>query len=301
MLRKGPIVHPWFAVEKVAAGVWLIAEPGHVNSWLVEGRDRAVLLDTGLGIAPIRPVVKTLTSRPVSVLNTHAHFDHIGGNREFADVTIHERGVAKLRQGVPAERFPAYLAYTRELIAAAEQYRRLDDRFFFLLDDTSTPRPLPAGFRDADWTIPPSDATGTVRDGDVVDLGGRSLQVLHTPGHSPDSICLLDEEAGILFAGDTINTGPIYAHLPDSDVPDLADSAARLARLADGLHMICVCHFGRAVALPSLLGEVAEGMAGILDGRVRLEPAADALKRPTVLARFARFSVLLPPEMACRG
>lgn len=291
-------MHPWFAVQQVASGVWLIAEPGHVNSWLVEGRDRAVLIDTGLGIAPIRPLAEALTNRPVSVLNTHAHFDHIGGNREFADITIHELGVARLRQGVPAERFPAYLAYTRQMIAAFDDYRRLDERFFFLLDDASIPRALPENFRDADWTIPPGDATATVREGDRIDLGGPRLTVLHTPGHSPDSICLLDEQAGILFAGDTINTGPIYAHLADSDLPAFADSTRRLAELAAELRCVCVCHFGRAVVLPAILGETAEAFAAIQAGEVQLQAGKDAVNRPVAAAHFARFSILLPPEMA---
>ena len=169
-------MHPWFAVQKVASGVWLIAEPGHVNSWLVEGRERAVLIDTGLGIAAIRPVVEGLTRRPVSVVNTHAHFDHVGGNNEFADVAIHELGLAKLRQGVPPERLTAYLAYMRELIASANRYRELDQRFFFLIDDASDPRPLPSDFKDENWRIGPSDAKSFVREGESIDLGGRALR-----------------------------------------------------------------------------------------------------------------------------
>ena len=288
-------MHPWFAVQKVAAGVWLIAEPGHVNSWLVEGRDRAALIDTGLGIAPIRPLVETLTEAPVSVINTHAHFDHVGGNHEFEDVSVHELGAAKLRQGVPAERLTAYLAYARDLVAAAEQYRELDRRYFFLVDDSSDPRPLPEGFKDADWRIGPSGAARTLRDGDRIDLGGRALNVLHTPGHSPDSVSLLDEPAGILFAGDTINTGPIYAHLPDSDLTQFAQSAERLRELAPMLCMVCVSHFGRAVVDPQILAEVAAALRDILHGSIALQASQDALKRPVREARFARFSILLPP------
>jgi glyoxylase-like metal-dependent hydrolase (beta-lactamase superfamily II) len=287
-------MHPWFAVQKVDSGVWLIAEPGHVNSWLVEGHDRAVLIDTGLGIGPIRALAQSLTHAPVSVVNTHAHFDHIGGNREFSDVTIHELGVAKLRQGVPPERLTAYLAYTRRVIAAADQYRKLDQRYFFLVDDTSDPRPLPSGFKDEDWRIGPSEATSIVGDGDKIDLGGRCLTVLHTPGHSPDSISLLDEAAGILFAGDTINTGPIYAHLPDSDIDQFAASVARLKMLSASLHVICMSHFGRAIAHPWILDEVAQAFIQLKQGDVPLSASQDALGRPVAQARFAHFSILLP-------
>ena len=294
-------MHEWFAVQAVAPGVWLIAEPGHANSWLVHGQDRAVLIDTGLGIAPIRPLVETLARVPVSVVNTHAHFDHVGGNREFSDIAIHELGMARLRQGVPAHVPAAYLAYSRKLIAAADAYRDLDRRYFFLMEDASDPRPLPSGFRAEDWQIGPSEATRALREDDRIDLGGRTLSVLHTPGHTPDCICLLDEEAGILFGGDTINTGPIYAHLADSDVAAFTASTARLASLTAGLCMVCVSHFGRTIAPPALLAEIAEGFTLIGGGSVPLEPSRDALNRPVLEARFARFAILLPrPESGAR-
>jgi glyoxylase-like metal-dependent hydrolase (beta-lactamase superfamily II) len=286
-------MHEWFAVQAVAPDVWLIAEPGHVNSWLVRGRDRAILIDTGLGIAPIRSLAETLAGVPISVVNTHAHFDHVGGNREFSDIAIHELGMARLRQGVPTHVLTAYLAYTRELIAASELYRDLDRRYFFLLEDASDPRPLPTGFSGEDWRIGPSEATHAFHEGDRIDLGGRTLSVLYTPGHAPDCICLLDEEAGILFGGDTINTGPIYAHLADSDVAAFTASTARLASLAAGLRMVCVSHFGRAVSPPTLLAEIADGFARIGEGSAPLEPSQDALNRPVLEARFTRFSILL--------
>ncbi len=232
---------------------------------------------------------------PVSVVNTHAHFDHVGGNKEFADVAIHELGLAKLRQGVPSERLTQYLIYTRELIDAADRFRELDQRYFWLLDNASDPRPLPAGFEDHDWRIGPGDATLIVRDGDSIDLGGRALNVIHTPGHSPDSICLLDAAAGILFAGDTINTGPIYAHLPDSDLDQFTESATRLKLLGASLHMVCVSHFGRAVVRPWILDEVAEAFARIKEGAVTLRPSQDAMSRAVAEAQFRNFSILLPP------
>ena len=287
-------MHPWFAVRKVANDVWLIAEPAHVNSWLVAGRERAVLIDTGLGIAPIRPLAESLVRVPISVLNTHAHFDHIGGNREFPGAAIHPAGRAKLQQGVPQERLTAYLAYTRRLIAAADKYREMDRAYFFLLDDGSNPRPLPSAFEDREWWIGPSDATPSLVDGHAIDLGGRVLRVIHTPGHSPDSVCLVDDDAGILFAGDTINTGPIYAHLPDSDIGDFASSTARLATMTADLSMVCVSHFGRAVTTPSIIAEIASGFADVQRGGPSLQESHDAIGRPVKEALFANFSILLP-------
>src|ERR1700710_2679451 len=93
----------WFPPRPIGPGVWLVAEPGHVNCWLVAGKERAVLLDTGLGVAPIRPVVQALTPVPVEAVNSHYHFDHTGGNAEFDQVSIHEVGAPLLAAGVPPE------------------------------------------------------------------------------------------------------------------------------------------------------------------------------------------------------
>jgi glyoxylase-like metal-dependent hydrolase (beta-lactamase superfamily II) len=284
----------WFHTRELHAGVWLVAEPTHVNTWLVAGRERAVLLDTGLGIAPIRPVAEELTERPVSVLNTHSHFDHIGGNHEFEEIAIHELGAPVLRQEVPPDLLADYLDYTRQLLAAAHEYRRTDRAFFHLLSPDSNPRPLPEGFDLESWRIPASRATTTLRDGEKVDLGGRELTVLHTPGHSPDSICLLDERDGLLFAADTISTGPIYAQLPDSDLAAFAASSRRLADLAPELRTVLVHHFGRVTVEPSFLPAVADAFETVCAGEPPSAAAKDCLGRDVREVRFDGFSILLP-------
>lgn len=287
------IADAWFHVRPVAAGAWLVAEPGHVNAWLVAGRDRAVLVDTGLGLVPVRPVAEAACGMPVDAVNTHHHLDHVGGNAEFDRVLAHETfpttGVA------PAER-SSYLAYTRAMLAAVDAYRDLDRQFFHLLSADSDPRPLPGG-ADA-WVRPgppPGPRPDPLRDGDVIDLGGRALTVLHTPGHSPDSICLVDDRDGLLLAGDTVNSGPIYAQAPESDVEAFARSTARLAALEADVSLVCMGHFGRGVAEPRHLRDVAEAFERLVTGdptvgfRVQRDCEGDVVRE----AVFATFSVLL--------
>jgi glyoxylase-like metal-dependent hydrolase (beta-lactamase superfamily II) len=283
----------WFTTRELHPGVWLVAEPGHVNTWLVAGSERAVLLDTGLGMVPIRPVAEQLTDRPVSVLNTHSHFDHIGGNHEFEEIAIHELGAAALEEAVPEALLADYLDYARELVAAAHMYRRMDRSFFHLLTADSDPRPLPEGIGRGSWRIPVSRATTTLREGEKVDLGGRELTVLHTPGHSPDGICLLDERDGLLFAADTISTGPIYAQLPDSDLEAYAASTRRLAELAPELRSVLVHHFGRVAVEPSFLPAVADAFETVCAGEGVSAPAKDCLGRVAREVRFEGFSILL--------
>lgn len=280
----------WFRTRPVARGVWLVAEPAHVNSWLVAGRDRTVLVDSGLGIAPIRPVVTALTDRPVDVVHTHAHFDHVGGDAEFDRVAIHPAGAAELRAGADPEERRRYLAYTRRLLAAAESYRVLDREFFHLLSADSDPRPLPPDV-DETWAPAPAPAPEPLLDGDVVDLGGRHLRVLHTPGHTPDSVCFLDERDGLLFAGDTVNTGPIYAQAPESEVAAFAASTARLAALADDVHLVLMAHFGRGVAEGRYLRDVADAFARLRAGDVELRPARDCDDDPVREAVFDACSI----------
>ena len=249
-----------------------------------------MLVDTGLGIAPIRPVVAGLTSLPVDVVHTHAHVDHVGGDAEFDRVAIHPAGVAELRAGTdPAER-RRYLAYARRMLAAAERYRALDHEFFHLLSADSDPRPLPPDV-DATWDPPPAPEPDLLHDGDEIDLGGRTLRVLHTPGHTPDSVCFLDERDGLLLAGDTINTGPIYAQAPESDLAAFADSTARLAELSDDVHLVLMAHFGRGVAEGRYVREVADAFARLRDGDAVLRPARDCDEDPVREAVFDACSI----------
>jgi hydroxyacylglutathione hydrolase len=80
---------PWYRVEQVGRGVWAIDEHGEVTAYLVVGSERAVLLDTGLGLGNIRDEVHQVTEKPVTVVNTHGHVDHVGGNHLFPEVYIH--------------------------------------------------------------------------------------------------------------------------------------------------------------------------------------------------------------------
>ncbi len=287
----------WFDVRRLAPGVHLIAEPGHVNSFLVEGSERAVLLDTGLGVADIRAVAESLSGKPLQIVNSHYHFDHSGGNRLFSDIAIHRSGAELLARPAPEGLAAAYMAYTRRLIDAWPGFQELDNIYFHLVTADTLVRPLPPTFDPSDYRVVPSQATRLLEDGDVLDLGDRELRVLHTPGHSPDSICLLDERNGLLFGGDTINTGPIYAQLEDSDVEAFARSTRRLSELKGEVSRVFVCHFMRVDNAPALLGEIADGFERIVAGGVSYRNNRDCLEYPVREACFDHFSVFLAGDV----
>jgi glyoxylase-like metal-dependent hydrolase (beta-lactamase superfamily II) len=287
----------WFAVEQVEPRTWLVGEPGHVNCFLVEGAERAVLIDTGLGIADVASAVGTLTDRPVLVVNTHSHADHRGGNWRFADVAAHPLAARTLTQPVAGTYLADYLKAAREQLAAYEGARDADDRFFHLFTSTTRPRPLP---EDADrWTVPGGPAPRPLADGERIGLGGRELTVLHTPGHSPDSLCLLDEKAGLLFAGDTLITGDFWAHTPDTEIGVFAATLRKLAdELGGQLTAIYPAHTLRYRAGPGFLRAAADAFEAIVDGTSVGTPGTDLLLRPALRHEFAEFTVLMPAETA---
>ncbi len=283
----------WFAVDRVAPRSWLVAEPGHVNCFLVDGDDRAALIDTGLGIADIRAAVRELTDRPVLVVNTHGHSDHRGGNHHFSEIAAHPAAAAALTAAVPGDHLRQYLAVAREQLKAYSRIRADDGRFFHHFTDVTAPRPLPP---DADeWQVPGGPQPQPLADRERIDLGGRTLTVLHTPGHSADSLCLVDEHHGLFFAGDTLITGDFWAHTPDTDMETFARTLRWLAdEVAPDLSHVFPAHTLRYRVGPDFIARAADGFADVLSGRSTGVPGGDLLGRPALRHEFGDFTVLRP-------
>jgi glyoxylase-like metal-dependent hydrolase (beta-lactamase superfamily II) len=230
-LERVPSADPWFEVYKVAPGVFAIYEPHQfeeVISFLILGDRRAVLFDTGLGIGDIKRVVSALTPLPITVLNSHTHNDHVGDNWEFDEI-----------YGMDTE-------FTRT--NAKGSIADAQDE----LAPGSVCGPLPAGFDAKSYATRPFHITRVIHDGDTVDLGGRMLQIIATPGHTPDEICLLDQKNGLLFTGDNFYPGPIWLYRPETDLDAYVQSITRIAALAPQLHLLLPSH-NVPVADPSQL------------------------------------------------
>lgn len=257
----------WFEIREVGRGVWLISEPGHVNSFLITGDDAAVLFDAGLNIAPMSAAVRQLTSLPVTLVVSHHHYDHRGGAAELlASGVVHEFAAHPARQGyygdVDAGFLASYAAVMRHVLAQHDHYRALDDSLFFALPDLPRMRPMPDL---AAWRMPAATPTRWIEDGDTIDLGGRRLAVLHTPGHSPDSICLWDDATGQLFSGDTVLAAATWLHLAESDLADFARSTARLTTLP--AREVLVAHNLHYRQPPDRIARVAGAAQAVIEGR----------------------------------
>jgi glyoxylase-like metal-dependent hydrolase (beta-lactamase superfamily II) len=259
----------WFAVTNPEPGIFTIEEPLHdekVKSALVVGRDRALLIDTGMGVGDIRELIESLTDRPITVVNSHAHWDHVGGNHRFADreIWIHEAEASDLEDGVSNERLRR---------AFAPPYLR---------------GPLPSGVEPVTLAIPPSRATHLLRGGERFDLGDRVLEVIHAPGHSPGGVVLLDRAAGVLFSTDVAYPCALYAFGPQADLAVYQRTMALLADLAPSLRTVYPSHCLSPMS-PALLPAMRDALEAIAAGRPSDEVDGDRARH-----LFDGFSVLVP-------
>ena len=249
-MRRVRVAERWFQDETIEDGIVRITEPRvdpflRANLFLVRGRDKDLLVDSGLGLASLRGELAHLFERPVIAVATHRHFDHTGGLHEFDEVVVHRddadavasaEGFASLRiEDYPPEELSGYEPPPSLL--------------------TALPR---EGFDVGSYAVTPVAPTRIVEGGDEIDLGDRRFTVLHLPGHTPGEIGLWGEDTRTLFSGDCVyESGILLDQLPESDIRAYVRSMERLrdlpVRLVHGGHDDS---FGRARLL-ELIDEYA--------------------------------------------
>lgn len=262
-LERVPTADPWFEVYKIRPGIFAIYEPHQLEeviSYLILGSDKALLFDTGMGISNMQAVVAGLTKLPVSVLNSHTHNDHVGDNWRFSEVYGMDTDFTRANARGSKEDAQAELA-PDEICGA-----------------------LPAGFDTKAYATKAFHITHWLHNGDKIDLGGRTLKVISTPGHTPDAIALLDEKDGLLFTGDTFYPGPIYLYRPETDLDAYVASVQKLAAMAPHLRLLLPAH-NVPVADPSYLPRVVVAIQQVRRGEVK--PVAKDGKHEYVFEGFS--------------
>lgn len=223
-----PVAERWFETKRLDATTTVLIEPHvHVleqaNMFLIEGRDRDVILDSGMGVAPLRPVLDALRAEPAKPLvhvASHAHIDHIGGVHEFDERLVHPAEADDMAE-------PKGIRSLRSADFSPETLQAFRDAGYPPLWDLLIDAVPWEGYDPEAYLLQGAPATGLLEEGDAVDLGDRVFEVLHLPGHSPGGIALWEPETGVLFAGDAIYDGPLIPF----DAPVYARTLRRLREL----------------------------------------------------------------------
>ena len=233
------IAEHWFERRSLDDGVTHLWEPHVVplmrcNIWHVRGRDRDLFIDTGMGVASLKEAARDLLDKPVTAVATHTHGDHVGSHSEFDHCLVHSAEARDLET-------PSYSGGLRAMdLFGPEGVAYLQAAGYSVDPDALLITALPhAGYDPGAYCIEPATAGEIVEEGDRVDTGDRSFEVLHLPGHSPGSIGLWEAETGILFSGDCVYDGPLLDGFSDSNIADYIVSMKRLRELP-----VAVVHAG---------------------------------------------------------
>jgi glyoxylase-like metal-dependent hydrolase (beta-lactamase superfamily II) len=234
-LERVAVSDGWFEVYRVAPQTLAIYEPHQSEEtigYLILGRERALLFDTGMGIGDLKLLIAKLTKLPVVVMNSHTHDDHVGNNWQFD--TVYGMDTAFTRESAKGSK-----AAAQAEIATGEICGK-----------------LPVGFDRAAYATRPWKIAKWMHDGDRIELGGRTIEILATPGHTPDAICLFDRANGLLFTGDTFYPGTVWIYRPETDLTAYGNSVRRLAASAPEVKLVLGAH-NVPVAPPAVLRELA--------------------------------------------
>lgn len=199
----------WFTIDKIDERTFVISEyrhPEETHCYLLVGSKRSLLIDTGLGICNISEQVYKLTDKPVTAIATHIHWDHIGGLGYFPDFYVHKNELNWVRGN-----FPLPIEAVRKMMAEGCN--------------------LPKNFDIGAYTVFCGNPTVVLEGGEIIDIGGRKIEVVHTPGHSPGHLCFWEKERGYLFSGDLIYKGTLFANYLSTDPIAYLDSLEKVAAL----------------------------------------------------------------------
>lgn len=199
----------WFTIESIDQDTYVISEYRHweeTHCYLLNGSERSLLIDTGLGIANIYDEVCKLTDKPVTAIATHIHWDHIGGHKYFPDFYAHEAELNWL-----AGEFPLSDSTIKEMVM-----------------DRCDP---PKNFNVNDYKLFQGVPTKVLHGGEIIDLGNRKIKVIHTPGHSPGHMSFYEAARGYLFTGDLVYKDILFAYYPSTDPKAYLESLEKLVVL----------------------------------------------------------------------
>lgn len=249
----------WYTVETIDEETFVISEYRHweeTHCYLLIGETQCLLIDTGLGVGNIKEVVDQITTLPIEVVTTHVHWDHIGGHGQFQWFGVHEAEKEWINGS-----FPLPLEVVKRNLVK---------------DQTEFPK----DFRLETYQVFQGEPSWILKDNDVIELGNRSIQVIHTPGHSPGHVCFYEKEKGYLYSGDLVYEGKLDAFYPTTDPVEFLSSIQKLRQLR--IKKILPGHHKRNIPV-ELLNEIEQGFVELLQ--------AGQLKQGNGIFEFPNFKI----------
>lgn len=230
----------WFTIDQIDKKTFIISEYRHweeTHCYLLNGAERSLLIDTGLGICNIHDEVTRLTDKPVTAVATHIHWDHIGGHAFFPDFYAHEAELNWLNG-----EFPLTLQQIKDMVVD-----RCD---------------LPEGYDANRYEFFQGNPTRVLSDNDVIHIGDRIVQILHTPGHSPGHMCFWEKERGYLFTGDLVYKDTLFAYFPSTDPAAYLNSLEQVSALP--VKRVFPAHHSLDIK-PEILGRMRDAFRQLQD------------------------------------
>lgn len=259
MCIGGDSMNDWFTVEKIDSDTYVISEYKHweeTHCYLLIGDEKALLIDTGLGVSNIKTVVDKITELPLEIVSTHVHWDHIGGHKFFRDIAVYETEKDWL-----SSKFPIPLQVVKSNLI-------------------KEPCDFPPDFDITKYQVFQGMPERILEDGDLFDLGKRTVKVIHTPGHSPGHICLYELERKYLYSGDLIYKGILYAFYPTTDPIEFMKSVRKVRTLK--IERVLPGH--NTLNIPTtIINEIDDGFTEIFD--------SDKLKQGNGIFKFSNFQI----------
>jgi hydroxyacylglutathione hydrolase len=263
----------YFVIEAIDATTFAIGEPRYYwgnYSYLIIGDRKAILFDAGTGTRDIVPVVRSLTRMPVTVIPSHLHYDHVGALGRFETTALLDS--------------PALRSRARNSWLTLERYE-----FLGFIQDLAPPT-----FRVDEWW--PANS--------AVDLGNRRIRVIPTPGHTPTSVSLYDEQRRQAFVGDFVYPGTLYALYPGASRRTYLATTRQLLALLDPQARIYTAHMADPpvpVRAPVLevadLQNLQQTLRAIEQHAIRPIPSAD----PVPVLSFPRVFPVRGPMTFATG
>ena len=236
---------PYFKAEEIADRSWMIknafVEQSCAICYLIEGRDYALLIDSIIGLGNLKAFCETLTDKPVRLVNTHAHSDHVGGNFHFDECWMHHRDIGFFQTCIGVKK--------EQLIEMAKQTALPEYRDLIEPDGSF-----------ADWN---PMKVYPLYDGDVFDLGDRTVEVVEVGGHTAGSIVLIDHKTRIAYTGDACNGNTLLEF--DNSLPVIS-YMRNLLHLKEHQQEFDRMYGGHEIFDASLVDEAIETVAKVVAG-----------------------------------